>query len=249
MPKRKSTINKTLQKRKPVAPGTKKDEPAFKEQHSRAGIFNALASAIHNTAKQYGGRMVEGGFYNRLQSRLRKETGTERVLMLGELDGMELRERYRLGEICSSPAITVSKTKKDVEVRLAVKVHPGYPRWDWDCYYFEVILMSWNRYGKMINSSKKTAWIYPEKDKPPSFRIPFAMPGAVEWLVFLRVSLGINKEDMDMMDTVRICIMQTGSFTKAGKRLLEAKWAARKEANTGNGKESVVEEERVMPEE
>lgn len=249
MAKSKSSSSTPRKKyRKPVAAGTKKEEAAFKTQYTRTQVMNALASAVNLIAGVYAKRLKPGSFYSLLQSSLRKESRNDRVLLLNELDGMEINEKYRFTAICSLPEMCIIKTNAAFEIKLAVDHHPNTRIKDINCYYFEVVLAVWGRGGVYTHRSKKSCWIDLEKDRP-HFTFCFERPlHANEYMILIRVSLGYNQKELDIMLSQGTMIYETGSFTKQGQNLLAGKKKSKQEELRNAAiKPKKQEEERVMP--
>lgn len=68
--------------------GSKKDEPALKEQYSRTRYLNRLAGGINSVVDKYAGNLKVSNFYNLLNKHFRKEPLDNRFLLLKQVEGM-----------------------------------------------------------------------------------------------------------------------------------------------------------------
>jgi hypothetical protein len=142
--------------------------------------------------------------------------------LLHELDGMDINPRYKFTRICFVPLVTITKDK-ETTIKLRVAYLPLKRGNAFNCFYFEVVLGVWGRGKAFVHSSKKTSWIDLTGEKP-SFTLRFTRPAdASEYLVCIRVSLGIDKVEINKLTMQAMIIYQTGSFTKPGQALLEEK--------------------------
>jgi hypothetical protein len=110
--------------RKAVEPGRRKNEPAFKEQHSRTGMLNTLAGEINRVTETYCTSLRPRTFYRILLGRLRREPANNRFLLLRQLKGMEINDTYKLINL-GIQTIAVDHKKDKLIVTLSVAAHPA----------------------------------------------------------------------------------------------------------------------------
>lgn len=210
--------------RSKAAAGSKKGEPALKKQYSRTVFLNKIAGEINSIIKLYGNRLVPNGFYAKLQSIFRKEPADNRLLLLSGLEGMEINPRYQLGVLNALPAVTVTAGIKSVQVELVVKQHPILRPRMGNCYFFEVLLVLWDKSNKPgVVATKKTKWIYPGT-KLPEYEFNFTKNGkSTDYLLCIRESTGKDEEELDLLETQGMLVVEAGCFDEAGKKLLKSR--------------------------
>jgi hypothetical protein len=226
--------------RKPVAPGTKKNEPAFKEQHARTAYLNTVASDINTIIKAVSGRLKPASFYEELHRRLRKEPLNNRFLLLLQLKGMEVNPAYPMNK-SGSQVIDVKNFKNKIVVSLQVKSHPQQGKQKADCYYYETILVTWDKttpgYSRQLSD-----WVQMNNGKP-EFEFEFARTAATtHWLLCLRLQLGLNKQPVTLLAADGIQLVNAGSLNKKDYQLLKKKEADEVKAGESKAGEKHVEE-------
>ena len=85
--------------RKPASPGTKRNEPALKEQYTRTKYLNKLASEVNRMVQRCSDHLKPSTFYESLHRCFRKEPLNNRFLLLLQLRGMEVNPAYPLSKL------------------------------------------------------------------------------------------------------------------------------------------------------
>ena len=230
--------------RKPVTPGTKKNEPAFKEQHSRTAYLNTLASDINTIIKTISGRLKPASFYEELHRRLRKEPLNNRFLLLLQLKGMEVNPAYPMNK-SGSQVTGVKVLKNKIVVSLQVKSHPQPGKQRADCYYYETILVTWDKNTPGYNR-QLSDWVSMNNGKP-EFEFEFPRTATTtQWLLCLRMQLGLNKQPVTVLAADGIQLVDAGSLNKKDYQLLKKREADEVKATDRKaGKKHVEEVVRV----
>ncbi|MBL7747997.1 MAG: hypothetical protein JNM19_11245 [Chitinophagaceae bacterium] len=202
--------------RKTVAAGTKRSEPALKEQYSRTKFLNLLASDVNTVVKTHCEGLKSARFYEMVQSRFRGEPRNDRLLLLYTLRDMEVHpvhtfRRHGVGEIqCVADA-------KGVTVRLSVKVHPMRGPFRANCYSYEVLCATWVRKEGVAADCERqySEWV-PINKGLPEFSFYFKRPkGGVHWLCALRIRLGRNEEPVESFEADGMILWDAGAFDRA----------------------------------
>ena len=216
--------------RRPVKPGSKKNEPALKKQHSRTKWLNSIAGAINKVVRKYAPILKPATFYNSVSSLLRKEPDDNRLLLLRQLRGMEINPDYpmhKLGKFtCSSTG-----TQAQLHVELAVNAHPLRDNLQADCWYYAVILVVWQK-GRPVpyDDCQFTEWIN-IKDEEPVFDLVFKKPAnGTQWLLLLQQVLGKNEVRTESLKAEGMVIADAGSFDKKDLQLLKKRMGEEKNA-------------------
>ncbi|THU40129.1 hypothetical protein FAM09_09600 [Niastella caeni] len=225
--------------------GSKKKEPALKQQYKRTGMLNNLAADLNRIIGAYSGTLKPSTFYQALQKRFRKEPLNNRFLLLKQLEGMEVNSTYPLNKLGRANA-TVNAVKKEIIVRLDVNLRPSQycGNYKINCYAYEVSLLCWNKSeGFATHARQYSEWIY-LKEGLPEFEFLFARPaGTVHWLLCLKQQLGRNEKAIESFRAEGMQIVAAGSFDKKDmailtKRKEEEKAQAEKERGK-NGSEQI----------
>ena len=209
--------------RKVQRPGLRKDEPAFKAQHSRTIFLNALASALNREITKRYERFKGKDFYARLQKRFRKEPLDNRFLLLWQLKGMEICNAYPLTNL-GNCILMLKGTTKEIIVNMQVNFHPQPGKYKANCYYNELLLFTWGK-GKepAIVQRQLSDWVY-LKDKLPEFEFVFPKPaGARQWLLCLRQRLAVDTREVEAFVAEGIQFAEVGSFDKKDLALLDTR--------------------------
>lgn len=222
--------------RQVVKPGTKKNEPALKQQYSRTGFLNALASDINTMIKAHYGNFKSGRFYENLQSRFRQEPENNRLLLLQQLKGMEINDAYPLSNH-GLPVTDCIVRKTDLLVRLDVRRHPFSLTNNIDSYYYEVLAASWTKKEEPGDCERQySEWVH-TKDTLPVFDFVFERPaGAIHWMVCVRIRLGHNEVEEESFLAEGIQIIASGSFDKREQEWLLARSQLKQKPAGGNAK-------------
>lgn len=230
--------------RKPVAPGTKKNEPAFKKQYGRTTYLNTLASEINTIIKTNTGRLKPSSFYEELHRRFRKEPLNNRFLLLVQLKGMEVNPAYPLN-MSGSQVTNVKALKNKIVVNLQVNAHPQPGKLKADCYYYETMLLTWNK-NTPVYSCQLSDWVRMNNGKP-EFEFEFAKTAATtHWLLCLRLRLGLNKQTVTVLAADGMQLVDAGSLSKKDYELLKKREADEVKAGVSSaGRKDVEEAARV----
>ena len=214
--------------RKAPAPGYKKNDPAFKQQFGRNTLLNGMAGELNRIAKIYGGNFKRSDFYQQVQSRLRKEQGTNRFILLSQLKGMEINPEYPLQKLGSN-LLSVHTLKNKITVSVEVLAHPKEGKHGANCYYYDVILLLWNKNKKdATHSNQLSEWIN-MYDELLKFKFSFAKTaGTQHWLLCIRQRLGIDEKEMEAFVAEGMQIIDCGTFIKKDLELLKKREAERK---------------------
>jgi len=209
--------------RQVVKPGTKKNEPALKQQYSRTGFLNALASDINTMIEANCGNFKSGRFYENLQRRFRREPENNRLLLLQQLKGMEVHDAYPFSKH-GLPVINCTARKTDLLVRLDVRRHPFTLTRGINSYYYEVVACTWNRKEEPGDcDAQYSEWVY-KKDALPVFDFVFKKPaGAIHWMVCLRIRLARNEVEEESFLAEGMQVIDAGSFDKREQEWLLAR--------------------------
>jgi hypothetical protein len=226
--------------RKPVKAGSKRNEAALKMQYKRTAFLNNLASELNTVIRNHSDHFKSVKFYEELQKKFRREPQNKRCLLLLKLKEMEINPRYPMSRLGDS-TVTVTGLKKEISVILKVKLHPPRGRHRANCYYYEVLLLCWNKTEKPAAYSRQVSdWIY-IKDGKPEFEFLFSRPaGATHWLVCLRLRLGVDEMAIGAFAGEGMQIAEVGSFDKKEQALMNThhyKYVERYMKNTGRKKE------------
>lgn len=229
--------------RRAPRPGLKKDEPALKRQFSRTKYLNDLAGEL-NSAFRGIWPAKKSDLYQKILKRFRREPENSRGLLLMQLKSMEINPRYSLHSLgtCST---TVRELEENISVDLQVQTHPPRGKYDANTYYYEVILFTWDDpHDTAFWSRQYSDWIRIGKDNPnPAFEFFFPKPpGTCQWLLCLRIHLGVEDVVFPLLTTTGMQITDVGTFDKEEIRILEQRKIAEEEAKKKRkaGEEVVV---------
>jgi hypothetical protein len=226
--------------RKAVEPGTKKHEASLKKQYNRTPILNNLASEINKVITLHSDNHKHSRFYNEVHSRLRKEPENKRFLLLLQLKNLDIHPRYPLRKLGQAD-VSVKAVKNKGFITVTVKYHPHKIR-NANCYYYEVLLMMWNKTNKpAIYKRQLSDWVDMKKGNP-EFDFEFEKPaGTTHWLVCLRQRLGIDDKLISSFETDGMQIVAVGSFDRKEQKLMDTHRPVVKSSSTK--KNSKKEEE------
>ena len=206
--------------------GSKKDEPALKQQYSRTRFLNKLASEINSiitSCTNYGGKSRDFDF--RVQSCFRNEPLNNRYLLLRQLKDIEINQKHPSG----NQEITVNVSKNNLIVELFARSHPDHMKPVqtilgtnvYDSYSFEVILLTWDKTEKRAtHSGQLSDWIcYEDKDAVFEFRFPIPK-GTVNWMICVRRQLGFNEEPKTFYGSECMYVAEAGTFDKKEEEIV-----------------------------
>lgn len=225
--------------RQVVKPGTKKNEPALKQQYSRTRFLNAFASDINTMMKADCGNFKSGRFYENLQRRFRQEPENNRLLLLQQLKGMEINDAYPFSNH-GLPVTDCVARKTDLQVRLDVRQHPFSLTRDIDSYYYEVLAASWTKKEEPGDCERQySEWVH-KKDVLPVFDFVFKRAaGAIHWMVCVRIRLGHNEVEEESFLAEGMQIIAAGSFDKREQEWLLARNQLKQKPAGGSAKQPV----------
>jgi hypothetical protein len=231
--------------RKPVSPGTKRNEPAFKEQYTRTKYLNQLASEVNSIIEHNSDNLKPSTFYEELQRRFRKEALNNRLLLLLELRGMEVHPAYPLSKL-GTRLVHVRISKNKIVVNLQVTHHPPAGKDKADCYDYQVLMVTW---GKRLEYEEQCSnWVFIESGRP-EFDFEFKRKADTRhWLFCLRLRLGIKEKPIEKLATTGMQIIDAGSFVKKDLEILEKRKKEQKTVKVAAIEKTEAEEaKRVKP--
>ena len=231
--------------RKPVSPGTKRNEPALKKQYTRTKYLNQLASEVNNIVQHNSDNLKPSTFYEELHRRFRKEPLNNMFLLLLQLRGMEVNPAYPLSKL-GTQFVSVRVLKNKIVVNLQVKYHPPAGKHKADCYDYQVMMLTW---GKKVNYEEQFSnWVYMESGHP-EFDFEFHRKAEIRhWLLCLRLRLGIEEKPIGMLATTGMQIIDAGSFVKKDLEILKRHEKEQKTVQAAaTGKQKAEEVKRVKP--
>jgi hypothetical protein len=232
--------------RKVVEPGTKKNEPALKQQYSRTGFLNSFASDINTIIKENSDGLKSSQFYEKLQSRFRKEPENNRLLLLQNLKGMEINPSYPF-EKHGMPDIDCTTEKTRLRVRISAKQHPASLNIQLTDYYYEVLAATWlKKEGPGDCERQYSEWVH-IKNPVPVFDFFFEKPaGAIHWMVCVRIRLGLDEVAEESFKADGMLVADCGSFDKREQEWLLARNQTKKKP-VGRPAKQPVKIVRVKP--
>ena len=214
--------------RKVVKAGTKKDEPALKQQYSRTGFLNVLASDVNMLLTENSEGLKSSRFYEWVQSRFRTEPLNNRLLLLQTLKGMEVNPAYPFTKH-GMPGIRCTSDPAGFHVRLEVKHHPVTAGKAFTQYYYEVLGATWTKKEKPGDCERQYSEWVSITGPEPVFDFFFARPkGAIHWMVCVRIRLGRNEVAGESFLADGMQVTDAGSFDKA-----EQEWLMRQQERKG----------------
>jgi len=230
--------------KKAPAKGSKREEPAFKEQSSRTGFLNNLASEINLAIDRYHLAFKESDFYSRLHSAFRQEPLDIRFFLLNRLKHLEVNDNYPLRKL-GDCKYEVKATTKKIIVSVNTEHHPSTyaGRYRPNSYYNSIILLCWNKpKGPATVYQQRTDWISIAKQLP-DFEFEFLKPpGTTHWLLFHRQRLGKNSKEIDSMKCEGIWVADVGSFDKVELAMYEKVITERNELHRKESRKKEEEE-------
>lgn len=209
--------------RKAPKKGSKKEEPAFKEQINRTKFLNQLAAEINLAIDRYHSAFKQSDFYVRLQKCFRKEPLDIRFLLLNRLKGLEVNDNYPMQKL-GACKYAVTTTPQKVIITLSTKHQPPTKvgRYGTDSYYNSLMLLCWNKpKGSATVFQNRTRWVDIDKEKP-EFEFVFDKPrGTTHWLLFHRQRLGRYGAEIPTMKGEGMWVADVGSFDNIELAMLE----------------------------
>jgi hypothetical protein len=201
--------------------GIKKDEAELKRQYSRTQFLNQLASELNSVIKIYtANKFKSTDFYSRVQSRFRAEPLDNRFLLLNKIVSLEVNNAYR-----SDPGSEIYKIDTDennIVVSLRVESHPPGRKFKFDCYCYEMVLLTWNKTNKpATHTSQHSEWIFTNESKP-DFEFTFPKNKTTKhWLLCIRKRLGNQSKFIDTRASESMYIADAGTFDKEEQAILD----------------------------
>jgi hypothetical protein len=215
--------------RKAPLKGSRKKDIALLMQNGRTKFLNNLAGELNSWLSIYHERLKSSDFYVRLQKCFRKEPLDNRFLLLMGLKGFEINPNYPLGKL-GTCKLTVKEMTSSVKVSLQVEHHPDTGRYRANCYYDELLLLSWDKSKTRATADRQLSeWIYFKNGKP-EFEFMFPKPaGTTHWLLCLRQCLGVNEVEVNSMKGEGMQVVEVGTFDKKEQALWNKLIAEREE--------------------
>lgn len=225
-------------------PGSKKNEPAFKKQYSRALFLNQVAGEINKVLTIYAYNFKSNDFYQQcLLKRFRKEPLDNRFLMLQQLKGIDINPLYPFYKL-GSCTTAVKGLKNNIQVTLRTREHPPRGKYMANCYYYEVSLLSWMKGDQPVTHSRQASNWIKIVGGHDEFEFLFPKPaGTTHWLLCLRQILGVDGKRVEARKGESMQVTDVGSFDKKEIALLEKVGKERKASPSKKMEEEVV---RVM---
>ena len=224
-----------------AAPGSKKDEPALKEQYVRAPFLNKLAAGISNIVKMESDNSMSGKFYAEMLSRFRKLPSDNRFLLLSSLKGLNIHPIYTFEKVPGDEKVTITPGDEMFTVDLKVTWQPMMNN-ETNCYCYQFILMQWNDAAASPTFERQySEWIYLE-DPKTLFEFTFKRdPGVVHWMLFEMKQMGLNDEAISLKQQ-GMRIAEVGTFIEDEVALLEEYEAEQKKkiAASARRKDEIV---------
>ncbi len=221
----------------------RKEEPAFKRQHSRTKFLNDLASELKAVLQAYCGDLMRSDFYRTLLKRFRKEPENNRVLLLWHLKDMDINQHYPMNKL-GDQRVTESDRNKHIAVNLQVLIRPPRGKYEADYYSYEVIVLCWDKSSKpAVHARQYSEWIT-IKGELPEFEFLFPKPpGTTHYMVCLRQQLGDKfMKPVESFVGTAIQVTNVGSFNKREAEMLSKKIAEEKAKERGMREDSVMKD-------
>ena len=213
----KKTGGKTMDNKRT---GNKRDEPALKQNYTRAKVVDGLASNINRIFKDASYRNKHEKFYFKLLKCFLRQPSNNRFVLLNSVNGMDLHPRYTLGNLPGAQQMVVTADKQNLNVTLTVKYQPQKDH-RFNCYCYELLLLTWNKKSEEPTYFRDYSdWIDP-KEPEPEFDFSFKRQrGVVHWLLCLMKQMGRSKKFVSVkLQGMRI--MEVGTFNKQDEELLK----------------------------
>ena len=234
--------------RKGVPVKSEKVLRALNKHNSRTKQLNKLAGEINTIigSKEYADHFKPRNFYHRLLKKFRQTPGNHRFVLLNQLKGMEINEINPLQKL-GFFTTTVKKIKNSIEVSLQEITHPQDVLRDATAYYYDVILLFWEKSKQPAQHAMQgTHWMNIEDSKLHLFNFVFENTGdTTHWLLCLHQILGNNGKREETMKAEGMQILNVGSFDKKELALLKVEEEAAKPKPVV--KEKMKEVKRVGP--
>lgn len=166
---------------------------ALKQESKRAGFINRLAGDLNAVIKLHMGGFKGRNFYHRLLKKFRRESMDNRYLLLRQAEKMFINEEYperMLGDYEYEIKATPNEISIDIHAtEHFTKSFVGQK----NCYYYEVLLITWSMKKQPYHSRQGSGWIEAPGPLPSlSFKFPLANP-ASQWLLCVGHRSGNNK--------------------------------------------------------
>jgi hypothetical protein len=211
-------------------------------QNNRTAKLNALASQLNTIMSTHADFLKHDSFYHKVQKKFRKASTDNRFLLLTTLKEMELHTKYPLHKTGRCD-LEVARKGKNMIVTLKVDHHPLPGKHEANCYYYEVLLLYWNKTEQSPRVSKQYSdWVIWNRHDPSERNLPifdFVFPitsSTTHWLIAVRRKLGKNNADLAKMVADGMQIMEVGTWDKKEAAMLKK---ATDEAKAHNEKAAV----------
>ena len=173
--------------------------PDFEKQISRTVFVNNLAADLNSIIKEYFDRYKISDFYQRAQSKMRKEPLNNPFLLIRRLREMDLHPRYPLGALGSHKLTTAVKKKKELEVSVGVNAFETKALRNHNkSYSLKLILICWlYNINKPVHFCQDSEWLhYAEKDM--IFDFNFTLPKNTRFFMICLWHMQGNDEIRDL---------------------------------------------------
>ncbi|HMJ47009.1 MAG TPA: hypothetical protein VK498_06740 [Ferruginibacter sp.] len=214
--------------RKAPSRNSGRDNPEFKEQAKITAFLNQIASEINTAAIRAGEHYKNKQFYRTIQKKIRNNFIENRFVLLHRLKGIQIAKQP-LDVVCSYELITQTNPPYfDIELRL--NRPPHFYKYEPDCFFFGVTLVTWSKLTDPVKiEQKRTEWRSTDAALPV-FDFRFTRePETINWMIIVRLTLGVNNEDLRYWDTTMAQIADVGTFDENELKLLREHEASLKE--------------------
>jgi hypothetical protein len=203
------------------AKGSKKDEPELKKRYKATPLLNEFAGEMNRIIKIYCHGFKPSRFYTKVLGRFLKDASKLRVLQLLKLKGLEINPRYPLSRLGSCKTDVTQKGNKIV-VSIDTLSHPLPGTHDADCYYYEVLLLSWTKgKSKATHLCQISDWIQINGGLP-EFEFLFPKSATtIHWLLCLGQRLGGQEKEIRAFAGQGMQIADAGTFDKKEQAMLK----------------------------
>jgi len=199
----------------------KRDEPALKQNYTRAAVVNGLASNINRIFKATSAGNKHEEFYHKLLRLFLKQPSNNRFVLLDCMKGMDLHPRYTLVNLPGAQQVDVKANKQKFKVRLNVTYQPPQKDDRFNCYCYHLLLLTWNKRSTEAEYFKQSSQWIDSEGRKPGFTFFFKRnPGVVHWLLCLMKQMGRSDKFVSVkLQGMRI--IEVGTFDIQDKALLK----------------------------
>jgi hypothetical protein len=168
-------------------------------------------------------------------------------MLLRQLDAIEVNPGYPSKELGGCVA-TVTGLKNKLVATLTLTSHANRGDYNANCYYYDVILVTWPKNDKAPrHSNAYSEWIK-LSDGLNEYEFEFPKPpGTVHWLLCLRQRLGVNETEVEAFVAESMHIAGVGTFDKKDQQLLNKRKKEEEKERKSRVKKPVEKIVRVGP--